>query len=247
VTVARPAKTPPEPFVAFPKPLYDRVLRGRFTANQYKVVLAVIRYTYGHMDHGTGAYLSSRKIAEAAQLHERTTRTVLAGLLSTGVIVQTAPPKGRRAAKLRLQSDPRRWGEHSPSAPPLRQGANPENLAAHGFDVVPLSARTLPDNSHEDNWQSLCGSSLAPHAGVDARTNCGSRRADSEERETYLLKDGASSADTPPPSCEQEPRSFDLPGYGLVYERDTWAAEQPDSRALYLKTFGHPSRKGAFK
>jgi hypothetical protein len=33
------------------------------------------------------------------------------------------------------------------------------------------------------------------------------------------------------PQCR--PRSFYLPEYGEVYEHDTWALDQPDSRPLY--------------
>lgn len=185
----KPEKSKAPPFVAFPKTLYDDVNAGRWTANQLKVVLVVIRYTVGHKGQAEGAYLSRRLIAEKTQLHERTVRDVMDGLVKQGVIRQIAAPKGRRPAKIAAEMDATKWGAHSPDAPPLRRGCNPENLTSHQFD-----------------GESLCGSQRAPSAGVDARTSCGSPRADSEDVEDDFLNalDSGSTGEPPLSACSDE-------------------------------------------
>ena len=231
--------TPPVAgFVRFTKTLYDAILAGRFTAAQLKVVLAVVRYTLGHNDQADGAHLSRRLIADATHLHERTVRRVLADLKHEGVVCVVAPARGRRAAKILVEPDCRKWGRHSPSAPPLRRaGGNPENLRAHQFDVDPLSARVRPHNA-----ESLCGRTDPPLAGVQAPTNCGRTSASSEELEEHLLKseDDAASAEA---AASSSPEYFDWPGWGRIYREDTWAYEADDTRAAYLKAFGTPPRR----
>jgi len=224
------------PFVRFTKTLYDDVLAGQFGRNELKVVLAVVRFTVGHNGQGEGAYLSRRKIADATHLHERTVRGVLDGLEREGVVRCLELARGKRAAKIALESDSRRWGRHAPGAPARRRAVNPDNLAAHRFDVDPLSARLLPHNA-----ESLCGSQLAPSAGVSSRTDCGSQLADSEELKISSEEGEDDAADAG--ASSSSPEYFDLPGYGRVYRHDTWAFDAPDSRTLYLATFGRPPRE----
>jgi hypothetical protein len=233
---------PRDPFVAFTKHLYDDVLRGQWTANQLKIVLAVIRWTLGNHDRVDGDQLSIRHLAKSTGVHERTVRLVLEGLITEGVIVCVRPAKGRRAATLRLETDAHYWGAHAPESPPLRKGANHENLTRSQFSAGSLSASGLPHKTPTNGAADLCASGRAPLAGVHSRTDCGSGLADSEEREERSLKDGGSSAEAPPPSTDL--KSFELPGWGPVYEGDTWALHQDDAtREQYLRTFGPPRRR----
>jgi len=190
------------PFVAFPKRLYDDVNAGRWTANQLKVVLVVVRWTVGHKGQSDGAFISRRLIAEKTQLHERTVRDVMDGLMKQGVIRQIAAPRGRRPAKIAAEMDAMKWGAHSPDAPPLRRGCNPENLTSHQFD-----------------GESLCGSQRAPSAGVHARTTCGSPRADSEDVEDVFLNTLDSGSTGEPPlsaSSDEDQGLSDEEGRELV-------------------------------
>ena len=159
------------PFVAFPKDLYDAVNAGRWTANQLKVVLVVIRYTVGHMGQSDGAYLSRRIIAERAQLHERTVARVMGELVEAGVVREITPRQKRRAAKLALQMDPTKWGIHSPEAGPLRGASgNPDKLKPTQF-TEGNCGRGRPQSDDE-----ICGRGRHPSAGVDAPTDCGRGR-----------------------------------------------------------------------
>lgn len=237
-----PAKTPPVPHVRIPKALYDDLLRARFTANQAKVVLCVVRFTFGHRNKPAGARISRRFIAERTNLHERTVRSVANGLREQGVLVEAQPAAGRQPAVIALQQDASRWGIHAPDAPPLPHSqGNPDKLSPYRF------GETLCARARADKLSDLSARGTAPLAGEGARTDCGRARADSEELEVISLKtqdDDGALTEPPSPCAQERPRSFILPGYGLVYEHDTWALHQPDSRPLYLATFGASNNGG---
>jgi hypothetical protein len=187
-----------QPFVAFPKTLYDSVNAGRWTANQVKVVLVVIRYTVGHNGQSDGAYLSRRTIAEKAKIHERTVRTVMDGLVAQGVVREIEPRRKRRAAKLAMQTDSTKWGIHSPDAEPLRSvTGNPDKLIPTQFGTDSCG-RGRPQSSEQED-ATTCGRGRPPSAGVDARTNCGRGRADYEDVEDVLLKAPDSGSSSEPP------------------------------------------------
>lgn len=192
--------TPTVPHVRIPKPLYDDLLRGRFTANQLKVVLCVVRFTIGHKGQANGARISRRFIAERTQIHERTVRVVVDGLTAEGVLVQVSPAAGRQPAKIALQTDASRWGVHSPAAPPLSRGGNLDNLKPYQF------GEKLSASGHAHNAEDLSACGSAPLAGVDARTRYGCGHAHSEEPEVLLLneQDRGSASDEPPLSAPND-------------------------------------------
>lgn len=223
-------------YVEFTKDLYDALLVAPLTHAQLKVVLVIVRFTLGHRGHRDGAAVSVRWIARCASLNELTVRRALDALMSAGVVRCVRPSKGRRPAELVMQYDPRCWSWLAPGCPkssPKRQaGGFVVRAAEHAQDGQ--SHDVVRAAEHEVRVPlSMHNSDLRVPLSTDSETR---------SVEARTLKDGASSADAPPPSADL-PRSFDVPGYGPVYEHDTWALEQPDTRALFIKTFGLPSRK----
>lgn len=230
-------------YVAFTKDLYDALLAAPLTLAQLKVALVVVRYTLGHKAQHDGAGISIRWIARRASLNQLTVRRALDVLMTAGVVRCVKPSTGRSPAVLVMEYDSRRWSWLAPGCPKT----TPKRKAG-GF-VVRAAEHTQTDS--EDSVVRAAEHTVCVLPSTHNSDLCVLLSTDSEARsaEARTLKDGSSSADAPPPSCEQEqlPRSFHLPGYGEVYEHDTWALEQPDARALFIKTFGLPSRKRAPK
>ncbi len=194
---------PAVPHVRVPKTLFDDILAGRFTGNQQNIVWCVLRFTFGHLGQADGARISCRFIAQRTQIHERTVRLLVGELVAEGVILEAEPARGRQPAKIALQVDAFRWGKHSPNAPPLRRGGNLGNLEPYQF------GKGKSAHPHAHNTDGLCACRSAGLAGADARTECGCRRADSEEELKVLpLKapDSGSSCEPPLSATSEEGR-----------------------------------------
>lgn len=175
-------------FVHFDHGVYEHVNAGRWTVNQLKVILALIRDWYDYYPENlNGCAVPRRTLAKRANLAERTVRSVLAELIDDGVVVVVKPGEGRRSAVLMLEPDPERWGKHAPSAPPLKDW-KPVNKDDHRFACGSGHAVTAEDH---------CGSSHAMPAGVVTPISCGSSHANSSsEVRTYeedALDSGSSS------------------------------------------------------
>lgn len=223
-------------YVEFTKDLYDALLAAPLTLAQLKVAMVVVRYTLGHKAHHDGAGISIRWIARRASLNQLTVRRALEVLMTAGVVRCVKPSTGRSPAVLVMEYDSRRWSWLAPGCPKT----TPKRKAG-GF-VVRAAEHTQPDS--EDSVVRAAEHTVCVLPSTHNSDLCVLLSTDSETRsvEARTLKDGSSSADAPLPSADL-PRSFDVPGYGAVYEHDLWALEQPDTRALFIKTFGLPSRK----
>jgi hypothetical protein len=190
----------PGGYIDVPRYLYDAILAAPgLSGAQLKVVLVIVRLTWGFYP----------------EKHR------------DGIIEQLAPPTGRRAATIRVNPDPRKWGRFEPV-----------EYAVPGTLAVYLAAKTVEYAAE----RTLSTPTSVPRVRQPAYSTGTPVLLSSV---LPSLEDFTGCAEAPVPSREQErPRCFHLPGYGEVYEHDTWAAEQPDSRALYLATFGVPSNNG---
>ena len=226
-------------FVRYPKDLFDDVLRGRFTGNQRNIVNTVIRYTYGHMNQTGGARISRRKIGEWTQLHDRTVRRELDKLMKQGVVIEVEPATGRQPARIAIQTDARRWGIHSPGAPPLRSApGNPDKLREHQFRAHE-SGRARPDNA-----DGSCGHGSAPPAGVDAQTSHGRGRPDSEEPEEGCLKkhDSGSLCEPPLSACGEEDQELSYEKGKQLVSEFLARHKSEAQRAMVKKAMGSERR-----
>jgi hypothetical protein len=245
-------------YVEFTKDLYDALLAAPLTLAQLKVAMVVVRYTLGHKAHHDGAGISIRWIARRASLNQLTVRRALEVLMTAGVVRCVKPSTGRSPAVLVMEYDSRRWSWLAPGCPkttPKRKAGGfvvraAEHTQTDSEDSVVRAAEHTQTDS-EDSVVRAAEHTVCVLPSTHNGDLCVSLSTHSEARsaEARTLKDGSSSADAPPPSSELEqlPRSFHLPGYGEVYEYDTWAMDQPDARPLYVKTFGIPSRKRSSK
>lgn len=246
----------PSGYVDVPRYLYDAMMAApNLSSAQRQVIAAVVRLTWGyHRDaKWDGAEISRQKIANLTGLSLRTVNNVVPPLIRAGVLVVAAPHTGRRAATIRLNHDPAGWGRFRPEIRP--DGYDWEKYAAAAAFLLNYSTVSTLDYSTVSTLRSGEAEENPPDISTQGTESRGTKvlqRQYSTASPDLLsctslnelpLQDAASSADALPASCEHR-RSFDLPGYGPVFEHDTWALGQPDSRALYLATFGEPSGNG---
>ena len=218
----------PGGYIDVPRYLYDAILAAPgLSGALLKVVLVIVRLTWGYYPakNCDGARISRRTVAKYARLSKRTVDASMTTLIAAGIVEQLTPPTGRRAAAVRINPDPHLWGRFEPV-----EYAAPSTLDAC-LAVKPVEYPATRTQSTSDRVprvrqiEDSTGSPVLPSSTLPS------------------LEDGSGSADAPPPS-EGRPRCFYLPDWGEVYEHDTWAAEQPDTRPLYIATFGEPSGNG---
>lgn len=98
-------------------PILEALALSALPASELKIVLAVIRETYGWSRKE--ATLSMGALAGATALHRTTVQRAIHALLKAGVLVEVSPASFRGPATYRLQKDPREWGPFSVTPPSL--------------------------------------------------------------------------------------------------------------------------------
>ena len=149
----------PKGYYDQPRHLMDAVIAAPgLSAPQIRVVLAVMRLTWGHYPerNRAGALIARDTIAEKVGLHRRTIDNVMPELIREGVIVVVTPSEGSRPAVIRLNTNPAKWGRFTPVACTDFGVLEDEYARTSGYNgVAPRSscshhARTSVPRVHED-------------------------------------------------------------------------------------------------
>src|SRR5690606_16144175 len=90
-----------------------------FSAAQFKILMHVVRETYGW--GRKSARISQAEFQRATALSINTVRVAVHGLLEAGVLVLERPPSFDAPAEYSLQKDPTRWGRYAVHPPSLAQ------------------------------------------------------------------------------------------------------------------------------
>lgn len=98
-------------------PIVEALALAPFNAAQLKVLMVVIRETYGWQRKD--APISLGAFTAATGSHKSTVQRALESLVSEGVVVVVAPATFTAPASYRLEKDPRRWGRFSVAPPSL--------------------------------------------------------------------------------------------------------------------------------
>jgi phage replication O-like protein O len=126
-------------------PILEALALASLTAGELKIVLVVIRETYG-WSRKTAA-LSLGALAEATGLHKNSVQRSVRTLLSEGVLVELDPATFREPATLTLQKDPRKWGRYAVTPPALtaagRVNADGDTQSPEGQSTPGGSPRAL--------------------------------------------------------------------------------------------------------
>ena len=115
VSTVRP--TLPGGYFDMPRCLLDAALAAPgLSGAQLKVVLAVVRLTWGYFPEKNrdGAKIRREYLAEVTGLSKRTIDKATPLLIDEGIIEEVEPAAGRRPAILRVNPDPSRWGRFAP-------------------------------------------------------------------------------------------------------------------------------------
>lgn len=107
----------PGGYVDLPRHLYDAALAAPgLSGAGLRVVLVILRLTWGYYPekHRDGARISHKVIAKRAGISLSRVRGLLPALTREGIIEQVTPPTGRRAATVRVNPDPLKWGRFVP-------------------------------------------------------------------------------------------------------------------------------------
>ena len=109
--------TLPSGYFDMPRYLIDAVLAAPgLSGSQLKVVLAVMRLTWGYFPekNRAGAKIRREYLAELTGLSKRTVDKAAPLLVGEGIIEQVKSATGRQPAVLRVNLDPSKWGRFTP-------------------------------------------------------------------------------------------------------------------------------------
>lgn len=98
-------------------PILEAFALAPFNAAQLKVLMVIVRETYGWQRKD--APISLGAFAAATGAHKSTVQRALESLVSEGVVVVVAPATFTAPATYRLEKDPRRWGRFAVTPPSL--------------------------------------------------------------------------------------------------------------------------------
>ncbi len=101
-----------EPFVKFPKQLFDALLRAPLSATQREVVLAVVRLTYGDRLRSQ-AEVSIGALEKATGRDRHGLKRALERLIGEGVLIELKPAGFSRGRTLALATNYEAWGRFS--------------------------------------------------------------------------------------------------------------------------------------
>lgn len=98
-------------------PILEALALAPLAAGELKVVLVVIRETYGWSRKA--AALSLGQLSTATGCHRNTVQRAVRVLLKEGVLLEVEPATFTGPATLALQKDPRQWGRYAVTPPAL--------------------------------------------------------------------------------------------------------------------------------
>ncbi len=105
-------ETPQEPYVKFPKRLYDALLKAPMSGVQKDIAFAVVRRTIGHYNQAT-TEIGLQLLVEMTGHHRTRLSRARQDLLREGVLVETRPATCARAAMIKINRDPSKWGAYA--------------------------------------------------------------------------------------------------------------------------------------
>jgi DNA-binding transcriptional ArsR family regulator len=226
--------------VRFDKWLFDDVLSAPFAHAQLLVVLAIVRWTYGHRDRIEGASMSLTFIATHTGLAKVTVRRALAELTEAGVVIVVRPPSGRRAAYLALNPHSACWGRFTPGNERPKRAGRPEAFASpvecapvttlrgEGADAVECA----PESTHGARQRALYG----PQS---ARQRALYRLPEEQYEDCSSESSGGRFADAPPPEqTEQEPTPEQLADIKARSQRYLDDRRQREQQAVISRALG---------
>lgn len=137
-------------------PILEALAFASFSASQLKVILGLIRQTYGWSRRD--AAISYSEFVRLTGCAQNTVRRTIGELVDAGVVVIVAPATFQAPTTYRLQKDPRKWGRFA--CAPLSMGVPAPVESAQfrapldGQSTVPTGGQsTVPMGEHSNGSQ----------------------------------------------------------------------------------------------
>lgn len=135
--------TASEPYVKFPKALYDALLASPMPGTHKLVAFAVVRRTIGHYDQQEGARLGVSLLARMTHRDRSQVKRARQALIREAVLVEVKAPNYSDPAVLRLNPDSAAWGRYS-----VNLGVGVKNTqgakSTQGAEVLPGRGEKTP-------------------------------------------------------------------------------------------------------
>jgi len=132
----------PGGYVDVPRHLYDAIVAAPFTLAQLKVVLVIVRFTWGYYpaENHAGATISQATIAKYSGLSRWSVKKAMPSLVDNGVVEVVRQGAGRSPDVLNVCTRPSQWGKFEPVAEyaevPLDELSTGEGAEAHPETVA---------------------------------------------------------------------------------------------------------------
>lgn len=94
-------------FTKFPNELLEKLMTADLTAREYRIILSVIRYTFGY--HKESEQLSLSVLSELTQLDRSVLSKVINKLLERNIIGELEKPGFNSGRVLTINTDTREW------------------------------------------------------------------------------------------------------------------------------------------
>jgi phage replication O-like protein O len=112
----------PEQYTKIPNIILEKVMESKFNGTQFKLIMAVCRFTYGFQRND--AELSLSFLSQATGIDVRNIRRELDGLIQQNIIIEYSKQRGTRARFLGVNDHTEQWleGVNSPRGPIRPEG-----------------------------------------------------------------------------------------------------------------------------
>ncbi len=124
----------PDQYTKIPNQILEQIINGKFNGTQFKLIMAVCRFTYGFQRDR--AELSVSFLSEATGLNPRNIRREIETLTKRRIILAFSEQHGIKARTIGLNKDTNQWLE-GVSSPPLERVKSPPLENAREGQMTP--------------------------------------------------------------------------------------------------------------
>lgn len=96
--------------------LLEQISAANFTASEYKIILTVIRLTYGFQRKSASVSLDT--LADACNIHRRTVSKEIKKLIENGVLIEVSPADFFNPREIALNKNYEKWVAAIPTVEP---------------------------------------------------------------------------------------------------------------------------------
>lgn len=211
-------------------PILEALALAPLNGGQMKIVLHVIRQTYGWSRRD--AAISYSDFTRATGFALNTVRRATAELIEAGVLQIVRESSFNKAATYRLQKDPRKWGKYActPASLSVPSEGQSASVGAHsgGTNGVPASVQSASTGAHSSGTSTV-PSYVHSNGSQPVADNAVTGTENNIKQDIYKKDDGVveTSSGNPRTHDNTTPLREYLADKAIVVDRFVASAEQP--------------------